>query len=146
MKQIFLITLMLILSAFITMPAAGQEGKGENDSGNGETSISQAEDRTYSAEEVDKQAEIKNLDEASNEFTSKFECDKEGSIIYRIVLHKSGKVTDVKVETTTGCNITEEMIAGFRKLKFTPAKKNGKPVSQLFEMEERRTLYTVPNP
>ncbi len=49
-------------------------------------------------------------------------------VILELVLDESGAVTDVTVDTPRGHGFDEAAMAAARRLRFSPAKKNGKPV------------------
>jgi TonB family protein len=53
-----------------------------------------------------------------------------GVVVLRVVLSKSGEVTTIEVKQEQPYGLTESAIAAARKLKFEPAKKDGRPVSQ----------------
>ncbi len=65
-----------------------------------------------------------------------------GQAIVRAVLHKSGRVIDVSLVKGLGCSFDKDAIEIVRKYKFTPAMKDGQPVSQaiLIEFEHHRFL------
>jgi len=65
-----------------------------------------------------------------------------GRVIVRAVLHKSGKVIDVSLVKGLGCSFDKDSIEIVRKYRFTPAMKDGQPVSQaiLVEFEHFRIL------
>ena len=48
----------------------------------------------------------------------------------RIVLHKSGRVTEVTIMKGMGCSYDEAAVGAARKFKFTPRVKDGKQVSR----------------
>lgn len=102
------------------------------------------EDRVYSPEELDKEADIKNLGEVLERFTSRLNCLAVGQINIKLILRKSGRVTDIKVETPTACKAAESSISILRKMKFAPAVKNGRPVSQSVEFTIHNDLRMVP--
>jgi TonB family protein len=93
------------------------------------------EDRVYTAKEVDVKAKItnrmENLPEAGRD------CPREGLVRLRIILHKSGKVTEVTIIKGMGCSYDEATVEVARKFKFTPAVKDGEPVSQYQIFEYR---------
>lgn len=52
-------------------------------------------------------------------------------VLLRLILHQSGKVTDVEVLESSSCkSFQRDAISEARKIKFKPAKKNGIAVSQ----------------
>lgn len=90
------------------------------------------ENKVYTDKEVDIKANVNKL-EARAQFKS--DCPDEVDVILRLTLHKSGKVTDVTLIKGGGCSFDIEAIKAVRTLKFTPAMKNGRPVSQYLEYE-----------
>jgi hypothetical protein len=102
-------------------------------------------DKVYTPEEVDKAADLKNIDAVLSEFESRMRCKREGITTISVVLCKTRIVTDVKVETTTGCRVPAKAIAALRKIRFTPALKDGRPVSQLYEIDIKQELRAMPN-
>ena len=54
----------------------------------------------------------------------------EGTVILRAVLQAKGRVTHVEVKQGLPEGLTEECIAAAKRIKFKPAKKDGKSVSQ----------------
>ena len=97
------------------------------------------DDKVYTAQEVDKKARIKNRLE--NLPQRKQDCPETVQAKLRVVLHKSGKVTEATVTESSGCSYDAEVIKVARQLKFTPAIKDGQPVSQYSELtyETRRS-------
>ena len=86
------------------------------------------DDKIYTVKEVDVKAKIKNKLEHLPQ--RKEDCPETVHATLRIVLHKSGKVTEVIVTKSSGCSYDDEVIKAVRQLRFTPALKDGKPVSQ----------------
>ncbi len=98
----------------------------------------EAEEKVYTVQEVDIEAELKNLDEVLQEFQSRFRCkDPDTDVTLSIVLNKSGKVSDVDVEVSTECAVPEKAVEELKKIKFTPAIKANVPVSELFQIQMR---------
>lgn len=60
-----------------------------------------------------------------------------GVVVLRIVLHKSGRVTEVTIMKGMGCSYDEAAVGAARKFKFTPAVKDVKQVSQYQIFEYR---------
>ena len=54
----------------------------------------------------------------------------EGEIILRVVLQADGKVGDIEVIQAGPEKLTKKCIEAAKQIKFTPAEKNGHPVSQ----------------
>lgn len=101
-------------------------------------------DKGYLAGEVDKEAEIRDEDKVFKGFQKEFRCE-EGRVKLTLLLHKSGKVTDVETDTTPNCNVSEKGRMILQRLKFTPAIKNGAKVSEYVTIEiKRETLIDAP--
>jgi TonB family protein len=58
------------------------------------------------------------------------DCPDGVVLFLKAVLHKSGKVTDIQVVKPINCSFQEKAIKSVRKIKFTPAIKDGVAVSQ----------------
>ena len=90
-----------------------------------------AEDRIYSAKEVDVRAKvIRLLDDPP---TPGSDCRGRLSllVIVRSVLRKSGKVTEVELVRGSGCSTYDtDAIRTVQNVKFNPALKDDQPVSQ----------------
>lgn len=86
-------------------------------------------DVVYQPEEVDVKAAI---DRRNIKRPTGRDCgDSEVKVLLRVVLHSSGKVTDIEVLESSSCeNFQNAVIKAVRELKFIPAKKNGLSVSQ----------------
>ena len=93
------------------------------------------DDRVYTAEEVDVKAKITNKMENIPQNGS--DCPHQGMVSLRIVLHKSGRVTDIAIIKGMGCSYDKATVETARKFKFTTAVKNGQPVSQYQIFEYR---------
>lgn len=85
-------------------------------------------DQIYNSRQVDVMAKItKGRDELPHARAS---CHNSGKVIVRAVLHKSGKVIDVSLVKGLGCSYDKDAMEIVRKkYKFTPAMKDGQPVS-----------------
>jgi hypothetical protein len=104
-------------------------------------------DKVYQEDEVDKKAQLRNQDKFLKDFTREFKCDDNGGKLgFRLLLHKSGKVTDVKIDISPHCNFSEKGRTVLRRLKFSPAIKNGVKVSEYLEIEIKRELVSSPGP
>ncbi len=119
---------LLALCLFIIC-ATTVESKQSSNSQNHETGES---DRVYSVKEVDVKAVIDRQRSESGNPPSSAKCGiGRGLVRLRVILHKSGKVTEVEILEGSGCNSFDKNAVKFvRRLKFTPAKKNGVVVSQ----------------
>jgi photosystem II stability/assembly factor-like uncharacterized protein len=90
------------------------------------------EDKVYTDKEVDIKANFNKLEDQPQ---FKSDCPDNVDIILRAIMHKSGKVTGVTLIKGAGCSFDIEAIKAVRKLKFTPAIKDGRPVSQYLDVE-----------
>ena len=97
----------------------------------------------YDYNEVDKPAHFKNADKVLSDVQSALKCEGEGVINLSFVFHKSGKVTDVKIEHTMLCVGEKQGVNTLRKAKFTHAIKNGARVSQYGAFEVKVELRGV---
>lgn len=103
------------------------------------------EDKVYSKDEVDVKAKVKNIKELDLLRHAKPEeaddCEDGAEVALRAVFHKSGKVTEVTLVKPMGCGLDEVAVRTVRKAKFTPAVKNGVPVSQYTDIEYQFRRY-----
>ena len=93
----------------------------------------------YEPEDVDEKANINRKKIAHINGRS---CrESEVKILLKITLHRSGKVTYVEVIESSSCqSFQDNAIKEARKIKFTPAKKNGIAVSQYQKIGFEYTL------
>ena len=94
-----------------------------------------AEDKVYDGKEVDVKAKVKRqLDDPPQPGR---DCQENLRLFasLRVVLHKSGKVTEVILIKGTGCSYDKEAIRAARNIKFKPAMKDGQQVSQYLTVE-----------
>jgi TonB family protein len=101
------------------------------------------EDKVYTVNEVDVKANVRNKLEHLPD--RKSDCPDTVQVSLRVVLRKSGKVTDIAVIKSSGCSYDQEAIKAVRKLKFDPAVKAGRPVSQFSEIEYETAPAESPN-
>ena len=92
---------------------------------------SAADDPVYTVDQVDVRAKVKNQLEHLPDALD--DCPIPVGVSLRVILRKSGKVTDITVVKSSGCSYDREAIKAVNKLKFDAAIKSGQPVSQLFE-------------
>ncbi len=91
------------------------------------------EDRVYFLSEVDTKAKIRDAAQNAPESTS--DCPNKGRVSLRVILRKSGKVTDVELIKGMGCGYDDKTVEAARKLKFSPAMKDERAVSQYLRIE-----------
>ncbi|HEX6718398.1 MAG TPA: energy transducer TonB [Pyrinomonadaceae bacterium] len=58
-----------------------------------------------------------------------------GTVILKAIFTKTGHVENIRVVSGLPYGLTEEAVAAARKIKFTPAMKDGKPVSMWMQLE-----------
>jgi TonB family protein len=63
-----------------------------------------------------------------------------GTVVIRCVFTSKGKVTNIHVISGLPDGLTERALDAARKIRFTPATKNGHPVSMWMELEYNFTL------
>lgn len=100
-------------------------------------------EKVYTDGEVDVKAKLKNRLEHLPK--RKNDCPDPVETKVRVILHKSGKVTDVVLTKSAGCSYDEEVIKVVRKLKFVPATKDGHPVSQYTDVEYKTRSANWPS-
>ena len=101
---------------------------------------SPADDPVYSVDQVDVRAKVKN--ELEHLPDALDDCPIPVGVSLKVVLRKSGKVTDITVVKSSGCSYDREAIKAVKKLKFDAAIKSGQPVSQLTHIEYNTTTST----
>jgi TonB family protein len=95
------------------------------------------DDKIYTVKEVDVRAKVKNKLEHLPD--RKNDCPENVNVSLRVVFRKSGKVTDVTIRKSSGCSYDQEAIKAVLKLKFDPAIKDGRQVSQYSDIEYSTT-------
>jgi TonB family protein len=93
-----------------------------------------SEEKIYTAKEVDVKARITDKPPAGyTEEAKKNEIS--GSVILNAALSSTGEIIRIRVVLGLPFGLTERAIAAARKLKFTPAMKEGKPVSMWMQVK-----------
>ena len=64
-----------------------------------------------------------------------------GTIILRCVFSHDGQIRDIQISRRLPHGLTEAALRAARAIKFTPAQKNGKPVSMYMQLEYNFNLY-----
>lgn len=127
MKLINIVTALIAFTMALP-PGSAQKAKSEDASG---------EDKVYFAREVTRRAVI----EEKREPDTSSECPDRGVVRVRVVLHKSGKVTEVKFIRKMSCGFDKNVREAARTIKFIPAMKDGAAVSQYATLEYVYTRY-----
>lgn len=97
-------------------------------------------DGPFRAKEVAKRAVLNQRPEPGYTEEARLN-DVEGVVRLRAVLSSSGQVTNISVIKALPDGLTEKAIAAARQIKFTPAQKDGRPVSQYVVIEYNFTIY-----
>lgn len=96
--------------------------------------------RTFSPKEVTQKARIISKPEA--QYTEEARTNQvTGTIVLRAVLGSDGHVTDISAVSKLPNGLTEKAIEAAKGIKFTPAMKDGHPVSQYIQLEYNYNLY-----
>ncbi len=95
-----------------------------------------AKDRVYSGKEVDVKAKVKRQpNDGPQPGRDCDEFDYQLRTVLRVVVNKSGVVSEVILFKKSGCSFDQDAIRVARKTQFEPARKDGQPVSQYLQME-----------
>jgi TonB family protein len=126
-------------------PGRGQRNvdTGRNTGGGG-TQPSPIDDsdpnKIYNGREVTQKARILSRPEPQyTESARKYQVT--GTIVIRAVFYKNGEVTNIKAVKGLPHGLTQNAIAVTRQIKFTPAIKDGRQVSQFIQIEYNFNLY-----
>jgi TonB family protein len=92
-------------------------------------------ERIYTAKEVDIKARVKPVTDSPQPGRDCFEHDYPREVILKVVLHKSGVVTDVTLVKKSGCSYDKDAIRVARTIEFQPAKKDNEDVSQYLTLQ-----------
>ncbi|MEA2173050.1 MAG: hypothetical protein QOD00_642 [Blastocatellia bacterium] len=97
-------------------------------------------DRVFSSKEVTQKARI--LTRPQPQYTeSAHEHGIEGTVVIRAVLDSSGEMKSIRVVSGLPYGLTEKAVAAAHQIKFVPAVKDGRPVSQYIQIEYNFTFY-----
>ena len=95
---------------------------------------SQTTERIYETKEVDRKAKITRR--SYPQYTEQARRNRtSGWVVLRVVLKSTGEIGDIQVIRDLPDGLTEECIRVAREIKFEPALKDGKPVSQYARVE-----------
>jgi hypothetical protein len=99
--------------------------------------LEQDDGKIYTQGEVDTRAIIMVKPDLDNLFEAVSNCtDKKVELKFRLVLSRSGKVSNVKIlNEPQACQLDEVAAKDFSKLEFKPALKKGQLVSQYFDIK-----------
>lgn len=94
-----------------------------------ESKIDESKEAIYKTADVSKKARVLKFKQPS--YTERAEQNEtQGNVRLRVILHKSGEVRDIQVLNGLPNGLTDEAIKLAKAIQFTPAMKNGRPVSQ----------------
>jgi TonB family protein len=123
----------------------GNTGEGERSPGGGGPGGAPGSKRsdytkTFKVNEVTQKARITSKPEP--QYTEEARKNQvTGTVVLKAVLSSSGQVTSIKPISTLPFGLTEKTIAAAMQIKFTPAIKDGHPVSQWIQIEYNFNLY-----
>lgn len=133
MRIIHFIAIALLVISFNSIEA--QESK-PSPSPSGSQTNEPAQDKVYSGKEVDVKAKIKpQPNDVPQPGRDCEDFDYQLRAVLRVILRKSGAVSDVRLIKGSGCSFDKAAIAVARRIKFDPAMKDGQPVSQYLQVE-----------
>jgi len=96
--------------------------------------------RTFAPRDVDQKARI--ISRMEPQYT---EAARQhmvaGTVVLRAVFSKSGEVTKIRVISGLPYGLTESAVEAARQIRFSPAAKDGRPVSQYIQIEYNFSLY-----
>jgi TonB family protein len=98
------------------------------------------QDKTYSPREVTSKARIVWRPEPIYTETAR-RNEVTGTVVIRAVFSSSGQVTNVRVVSGLGDGLTENAVEAARSIRFFPAVKDGRVVSQYVQIEYNFNLY-----
>jgi TonB family protein len=97
-------------------------------------------DRTFSPREVDQKARI--ISKPEPQYTEEAKRNQiSGTVVLMAVLSSSGQVTNVRAASSLPYGLTERAIEAARLIRFTPAMKDGRNVSQYIQLEYNFNPY-----
>ena len=116
----------------------GGGGQGGGTGFNGEAPIDY--NRTFSPREVTQKARI--LSRPEPQYTEEARKNQvSGTVVLRAVFSSSGQVTGIRAVSGLPYGLTERAIAAARQIRFQPAMKDGRAVSQYIQIEYNFNLY-----
>ncbi len=96
--------------------------------------------KTFSPKDVNVKARI--LSRPEPQYTEEARKNQvSGTVVLRAVFSSSGQVTNIRAVSSLPYGLTERAIAAARQIRFTPAMKDGRAVSQYIQIEYNFNLY-----
>jgi TonB family protein len=97
-------------------------------------------DRTFRPSEVTSKARI--ISKPEPQYTEEARRNQiSGTVVLKAVFSSSGQVTNIRAVSSLPYGLTEKAIAAARQIRFTPAQKDGRAVSQYIQIEYNFNLY-----
>jgi TonB family protein len=116
----------------------GGGGQGGGSGFNGEAPVDY--NRTFSPREVTQKARI--LARPEPQYTEEARKNQvSGTVVIKAVFSSSGQVTNIRAVSGLPYGLTEKAIAAARQIRFAPAMKDGRAVSQFVQIEYNFNLY-----
>jgi TonB family protein len=129
MKSLMLLaSLFAFIAPCVAAPATRSGGVHTGASLQVHNTKEEGEDRVYTPREVDERARITN--KLENPPRPGSDCPSQGTVKLKMILHRSGEVRGVTIIEGIGCSYDGATVEAARGLKFKPAVKGGRPVSQ----------------
>ncbi len=118
----------------------GDRNMGGGGSGGGTGDNGMDYNRTFSPKEVNVKARI--LSRPEPQYTEEARKNQvSGTVVLRAVFSSSGQVTNIRAVSSLPYGLTERAISAARQIRFTPAMKDGRAVSQYIQIEYNFNLY-----
>jgi TonB family protein len=111
-------------------------GGGPGGGGGGDTDYN----KTFSPREVTQKARI--ISKPEPQYTEEARRNQiSGTVVLKAVFSSSGQVTNIRAVSNLPYGLTERAIAAARQIRFSPAMKDGRAVSQYIQIEYNFNLY-----
>jgi TonB family protein len=111
-------------------------GGGPGGGGGGDTDYN----KIFSGKDVSQKARI--LSKPEPQYTEEARKNQvSGTVVLRAVFSSNGSVTNIRAVSSLPYGLTEKAIAAARQIKFVPATKDGRAVSQYIQIEYNFNLY-----
>ncbi len=111
-------------------------GGGPGGGGGGDTDYN----KTFSPRDVTQKARI--ISKPEPQYTEEARRNQtSGTVVLKAVFSSSGQVTNIRAVSSLPYGLTERAIAAARQIRFSPAQKDGRAVSQYIQIEYNFNLY-----
>ena len=115
-------------------PGGGGPGGGTGNNGGEDLN------KTFNPSQVEVKARI--LSRPEPQYTEEARKNQvSGTVVLRAVFSSNGQVTNIRTVSGLPYGLTERAIAAARMIRFTPAMKSGRAVSQYIQIEYNFNLY-----